>query len=397
MPRALLALAVGAFGIGCTEFAVIGLLPQISADLGVGVPAMGLLITAYAIGVVIGAPVLTMLSSKLTTRQTLIALMGVFFAGNVLSAVAPTYQLLVVARVITAFAHGSFFGVGAVAARRVVAPEKATQAISLMFVGLTVANVAGVPLGTWVGQHAGWRWVFGGIAAIGVLTVLALRAYLPADQVRIDLAHELGAFRRRRVWAGLGITTIGFGSLFAVYSYISPILTGVTGLSGGAVTGVLVLFGVGTTVGTLAGGRFGDRWGMRVVAVGLLIVAGLMAVFTVTSAHPVAAVITLVLFGTVAFALGPIVQNMIIEAAGTSGSLVSAANQGAFNIANAIGAGLGALVIEQGFGYLAPMWVAAGLALAGAALAVVLLAGTSTRRPRRASGPSLEPAGAGRG
>lgn len=380
MPRALIPLALGAFGIGSTEFVIMGLLPSIADDFGVSVPAMGMVITAYAIGVVVGAPTLTLISSKLSTRQTLITLMTIFVAGNLLAAVSPDYRLLTAARVLTALAHGSFFGVGAIAARRSVAPERATQAISLMFAGLTLANVIGVPLGTWIGQHLGWRYVFAGIAMVGVVTIVALRALLPVDHHRIELRTELSAFRRPQVWLGLGITTIGFGSLFAVYSYISPILTTVSGIGAGQVTIVLALFGIGTTIGTLAGGRFGDRWGLRAVAVGLLVVTGLMALFTVTADNVVFGALTLVAFGMVAFSLGPIVQNRIIEAAGTGGSLVSAANQGAFNMANALGAALGAAVLEAGWGYRAPMWVAAALALAGFVL--VLVSQATERRHR---------------
>ena len=378
MPRALVALAIGAFAIGSTEFVVIGLLPQIADGLSVTVPAMGLLITAYAIGVMVGAPILTALSSLLTTRQTLMSLMGVFIAGNTLSALAPSYTVLMVARVLTALAHGSFFGVGAIAARRAVAPEKATQAISLMFLGLTISNIVGVPSATFLGQQIGWRWIFGIIALIGVVTILALRAWLPDDDIRIDLRVEMAAFRRRQVWLGLGITTIGFGSLFAVYSYISPILTELAGISENGVTIVLVLFGVGTTIGAIVGGRLGDRFGLPAVAVGLTVLAALLAVFTVTSHHAVLATLTLVMFGIVGFSLGPIVQNRIIEAAGAGGSMVSAANQGAFNVANAIGAAGGAYVIKAGFGLTGTMWVGVLLSAAGAVM--VTFAMLSDRR-----------------
>ncbi|MGX5655837.1 MFS transporter [Geodermatophilus nigrescens] len=373
MPRGLLALAIGAFGIGTTEFVVMGMLPQVAADLGVSVSAVGLLISAYAIGVVIGAPTLTALGVRFSPRQTLVALMLVFVAGNALSAVAPTYETLVAARVLTALAHGSFFGVGAVAARRLVAPERATQAISLMMVGLTLANVAGVPLGTLVAQQLSWRLVLGGIAVIGLLTIAGLLAWLPAGAgERSDLRSELAAFRRRQVWLVLGLTMVGFAALFCVYSYVSPILTDLAGLPEAWVTPVLALFGVGTTVGTLAGGRLGDRFGFSLVVAGLLVTAVLLVVFALVARVPAAAVALLVLFGLVAFAMGPVVQNGVIEAARVpGGSLVSAANQAAFNLANAIGAALGALVLSRGLGYTAPMWVGAGLALAGAALALV--------------------------
>src|SRR5215218_2952367 len=380
VPRALLALAIGAFGIGTTEFVVMGMLPEIADGLGVSVSAVGILISAYAIGVVIGAPTLTAIGLRFTPRQTLVALMGVFVVGNVLAALAPTYGLLVAARVLTALAHGSFFGVGAVAARRLVPPEHATRAISLMITGLTLANVFGVPLGTFVAQQASWRVVLGAIALIGVATIAGLLAWMPADAGEpTDLRGELRAFRRGQVWLVLGLTMIGFSALFSVYSYVSPILTDLGGIPGEWVTPVLALFGIGSTVGTLVGGRLGDRYGFSFVAVGLLATAVVLAGFALVARTPVAAVVSLVLFGTLAFGLGPVVQNGVIEAARVrGGSLVSAANQGAFNMANALGAALGAAVLSQGLGYTAPMWVGAALALLGAGIALV--ARTADRR-----------------
>jgi MFS transporter, DHA1 family, inner membrane transport protein len=387
VPRALLALAIGAFGIGTTEFVVMGMLPEIADGLGVSVSAVGLLISAYAIGVVVGAPTLTAVGLRFTPRQTLVALMVVFVVGNALAALAPTYELLVAARVVTALAHGSFFGVGAVAARRLVPPDHATRAISLMITGLTLANVIGVPLGTFVAQHASWRVVLGAIAFIGVATIAGLLAWMPGDAgERTDLRGELRAFRHGQVWLVLGLTMVGFSALFAVYSYVSPILTELGGIPAGWVTPVLALFGVGTTVGTLAGGRLGDRYGFPFVAVGLLAMAGVLVAFAFLARTTVAAVVLLVLFGTLSFALGPVVQNAVIDAARVpGGSLVSAANQGAFNVANAVGAALGALVLSQGLGYTAPIWVGAVLALVGAGVAV--LAGVGARRHDRRHDP----------
>jgi DHA1 family inner membrane transport protein len=373
VPRALLALAIGAFGIGTTEFVVMGMLPEIAEGLGVSVPSVGLLISAYAVGVVVGAPTLTALGVRFPPRQTLIGLMVVFVVGNALSAVAPTYETLAAARVVTALAHGSFFGVGAVAARRLVPPDRATRAISLMISGLTVANVVGVPLGTFVAQQASWRLVFGGIAVIGLVTIAGLLAWVPRDAGEpADLRTELAAFRRGQVWLVLGLTVIGFSALFTVYSYVSPILTELGGIPVEWVTPVLALFGVGTTVGTLAGGRLGDRYGFSFVIAGLFATAAVLVAFAFLARTPVAAVVLLILFGMLAFALGPVVLNGVIEAARVpGGSLVSAANQGAFNAANALGAALGALVLSAGLGYTAPMWLGAVLALAGAGIAVL--------------------------
>jgi MFS transporter, DHA1 family, inner membrane transport protein len=389
VPRALLALAIGAFGIGTTEFVIMGMLPEVAADLGVSVSAVGILISAYAVGVVIGAPTLTALGLRFTPRQTLVTLMVVFVVGNALAALAPSYGTLAAARVLTALAHGSFFGVGAVAARRLVPPEHATRAISLMITGLTLANVIGVPLGTFVAQQASWRVVLGAIAVIGLVTIAGLLAWMPAGAGEpSDLRGELRAFRRGQVWLVLGLTMVGFSALFAVYSYVSPILTELGGIPTEWVTPVLALFGIGTTVGTLAGGRLGDRYGFSFVAVGLLLMTAVLVTFAFLARTPAAAVTLLVLFGTISFALGPVVQNAVIEAARVpGGSLVSAANQGAFNVANAVGAALGALVISSGLGYTAPMWVGAVLALVGAGIAV--LARAADRRSVRAPEPLI--------
>ncbi|SHN49141.1 MFS transporter, DHA1 family, arabinose polymer transporter [Geodermatophilus obscurus] len=394
MPRALLALAIGAFGIGTTEFVVMGMLPEIADGLGVSVPSVGLLISAYAVGVVVGAPTLTALGVRFPPRRTLVGLMVLFVVGNALSAVAPTYETLAAARVLTALAHGSFFGVGAVAARRLVAPERSTSAISLMITGLTVANVVGVPLGTFVAQQTSWRLVLAAIAVIGLVTIAGLMAWLPGELGEpADLRTELAAFRRGQVWLVLGLTMVGFSALFAVYSYVSPILTELGGIPVEWVTPVLALFGAGTTVGTLVGGRLGDRYGFSFVAVGLLATALVLAAFALVARTPVAAVVLLVLFGTLAFALGPVVQNGVIEAARVpGGSLVSAANQGAFNVANALGAALGAAVLSEGLGYTAPIWVGAVLALVGAGIAVVVRAADRREQVRSAAEPDAVPA-----
>ncbi|MGY1845501.1 MFS transporter [Modestobacter sp. SYSU DS0875] len=391
MPRALLALAIGAFGIGTTEFVVMGMLPQVAEGLDVSVSAVGLLISAYAIGVVIGAPTLTALGVRFSPRQTLLGLMVLFTVGNALSALAPDYPTLVAARVFTALAHGSFFGVGAVAARRLVPANRASQAISLMIVGLTLANVVGVPLGTLLAQQLSWRLVFGVVAGLGLVTIAGLLAWLPpVSGERADLRSELVAFRRPAVWLVLGVTTIGCAAMFAVYSYISPILTELAGLPESWVTPVLAVFGIGATVGTLIGGRLGDRWGMAFVTGVLASAAALLVAFALLARFPVAAIVLVVLFGTATFSLGPVLQNRVIEVARVpGGSLVSAANQAAFNVANALGAAFGAAALSAGLGYTAPMWVGVGLALTGAVMALVAVVVGSAR-----SGPDAATDGA---
>ena len=389
MPRALLTLSAGAFAIGTTEFVVMGMLPEIAAGLGVSVPAVGLLISAYAVGVVVGAPTLTALGVRFPPRRTLVGLMVLFTVGNAASALAPDYGWLVAARVLTALSHGAFFGVGAVAARSLVPADRSTSAIAQMMVGLTLANVVGVPLGTFLAQQTSWRLVFAVVAGLGLGTIGGLLAWLPASVGgRGDLRAEVAAFGRPRVWLVLGLTMIGFAALFAVYSYVSPILTELGGLPEAWVTPVLALFGVGTTVGTLVGGRLGDRFGFRFVAAGMVTSAVLLVAFAFLARVPGAPVVLLVLFGAVAFSMGPVVQNGVIEAAELDGgSLVSAANQGAFNVANALGAALGALVISAGLGYTAPMWVGAALAASGA----VIAAGAHRATPRQAPVRAVPP------
>jgi DHA1 family inner membrane transport protein len=374
VPRALIALAVGAFALGTTEFLMMGLLPQVATDLGVSVPAAGLVISAYAVGVVVGAPTLTALAVRLPLKHVLLGLMVLFTAGHVAMALAPGYGAVVAARLVTGLSHGAYFGVGAVVARSVVPPERAARAIALMFAGLTLANVVGVPAGTALGQVVSWRVAFAAVGALGLLTVLAVSAWVPPAQGgTTSLRAELAAFRRPQVLLALAVTTVGTGALFAVYSYVAPILTDLTGLGERAVVGVLVVFGIGTTAGTLLGGALADRFPMPTVVGCLLAVAAVLGALTLTVTSPVAAVATLVAFGVVAFAIGSPLQSRVITASGGAALLVSAANQGAFNTDNAVGAFLGAEVLDAGLGYRATMVVGIALALGGAALAALAL------------------------
>jgi DHA1 family inner membrane transport protein len=389
--KALFALAVGAFALGTTEFLMMGLLPQVAGDIGVSIPAAGYIISSYAVGVVVGAPTLTALSVRFQRKHALIALMALFTVGHVAIALAPTYGALVAARCVTGLAHGAYFGVAAVVARSVVPPERSARAIALMFTGLTVANIVGVPVGTELGQVVSWRWAFGVVAVLGLVTLAAVAAWVPrTTQAPPSLREELAGFARGQVWLALATTTIGTGALFAVYSYVAPILTDVAGFSSSAVVWVLVAYGVGTTAGTLLGGALGDRFPAGSVVGALAGLAVVLGVFTATSRSQVGAVATLVVFGVVAFAMGPALQNRVMSASGGAAMLVSAANQAAFNTANALGAFLGAQALEAGYGYSGTMVVGVALALAG-----VVLAGTSAvldraRRPAAGAAPAVQ-------
>jgi DHA1 family inner membrane transport protein len=261
-PLALLALTAGAFGIGVTEFVIMGLLIDVGADLGVSTSAAGLLISGYALGVVVGAPILTIATAHWPRKTVLLALMAIFVAGNAACAVAPSYALLMAARVLTAFAHGTFFGVGSVVATRLVAPERRASAIAIMFTGLTVANVLGVPLGTWIGQHAGWRATFWAVAVVGVAALAIIAAAVPSDREAPEASDWRGDLRvlaRRPVLLGLLTTVLGFGGVFAVFTYIAPLLTKTGGFGPAAISPILLLFGGGLVLGNLAGGRLADH------------------------------------------------------------------------------------------------------------------------------------------
>jgi DHA1 family inner membrane transport protein len=386
---AVIALAIGAFGIGSTEFMPAGLLTNMAGSLHVSIPAAGMIVSAYALGVVIGAPTLTALSARFRRRDVLVGLAAMFVVGNLLTAIAPTYWTVLIARVLTALSHGAFFGVGAVVARRVAPPGKEAQAISYMFTGLTIANVAGVPAGTWLGNATSWRVSFAVVAAIGLVTMTAVLRWVPVESDRpAPLRSELGAFRKPQVWLTLGITAIGFGGLFAMYSYISPILTHEAGLGSSAITVALVLYGIGTTVGTLAGGWLTDRAPTGTIYGGLAAQAVVLLLFMFTSRNGISAIATLFVFGAVSFVATTPVQHRVVVAAGGDGSLVSATNQAAFNFANALGAWLGGLVIGAGLGLRAPMWVGAALACAG--IAITFVASRMDKAQKRREAPGID-------
>ncbi|MFI9207885.1 MFS transporter [Streptomyces sp. NPDC053253] len=380
MPLALLALAVGAFGIGTTEFVVMGLLPGIAADYGVSIPTAGLLVTGYALGVVVGAPLLTVLGGKVNRKRMLMLLMGLFVLGNTLSALAPSFGMMLAGRVIASLAHGSFFGIGSVVAAGLVAPDKKAGAIATMFTGLTVANFVGVPLGTFVGQAVGWRATFAGVAVLGVVGLVGILRLVP-DMPRPEGAHlrrELKAFRNPQVLLAMAMTVLGFGGVFAAITYIAPMMTEVAGYSEGAVTWLLVLFGIGMFLGNLLGGRYADRALMPLLYVTLGGLAVVLALFTVFAHDKVLAAITILLIGALGFATVPPLQKRVLDHAHGAPTLASAVNIGAFNLGNALAAWLGGLVIAAGFGYTSANWV--GAALAAAALGLAFWSAALERR-----------------
>ncbi|MGW1585467.1 MFS transporter [Streptomyces sp. NPDC002386] len=367
MPLALLALAVGAFGIGTTEFVMMGLLPDVANDLHISIPAAGHLVSAYALGVVIGAPLLAAVTARMSRRTVLIALMGLFVVGNALSALAPGNDSLLAARFLSGLPHGAFFGVGAVVATNLAAPERKARSVSLMFLGLTVANVAGVPAATLMGQHLGWRATFLGVSAIGLAAIASLALLIPHDRAAAPatgLRGELAALRSVPVWLALGTTVAGFGALFAAYSYITPMLTDAAGFAETRVTLLLALFGVGATAGNLLGGRLADHSLRGTLFGGLVSLAAVLLLFPLLMRAEWSAALAVTLLGTAAFITGSPLQLMVMEKATAAPSLASSANQAAFNLANAGGAWIGGLALAAGFGVTSP-------ALAGAALAVL--------------------------
>ncbi|NKY41497.1 MFS transporter [Cellulomonas septica] len=383
---ALLALALGGFGIGTTEFATMGLLPEIAADLGVSIPTAGHAITAYALGVVVGAPVLAALGARADRRRLLLVLMVAFTVGNVLSAFAPTAETLVLARFVAGLPHGAFFGVGAVMGTAVVGPERRGRAVAAMMTGLTVACAVGVPLSAVVGTAVGWRWAFVGVGVIGLATLAALRAWtptlppLPGATVRTELA----ALRNRRLWIAFGAGAIGFGGMFAVYSYVKPLLTEVTGLDVAVVPLVLALYGVGMTAGTLVGGRLADRSVLGTVVGGMVATIVVLVAIALVGPYPVPAVAAIVLLGVTSQVLGLSLQTRLMDVSPAAPSLGAALCHSALNLGNAAGAFFGGLVIAAGLGYLAPAWVGAGLTALG--LLVVLTVGRSAP-PAVSAGP----------
>lgn len=378
----LLALALGGFSIGTTEFATMGLLPQIAENLDGTVPEVGHAITAYALGVVVGAPLLTTAAARLDRRTLLLVLMAAFTVGNLLSALAPSLGWLVVARFVAGLPHGAFFGVGAVMGAHVAGPGRRGQAVGTMMAGLTIANVVGVPLSTVLGQAFGWRVAFVAVGVLGALTLLALVRFLPGLPVRdgASVRAEVRALRNGRLWVACAAGSIGFGGMFAVYSYVSPLLTDVTGLAEATVPVVLALFGVGMTAGTLLGGRLADRSVARTVLLGFATTIVALVLIAVLAQWVVPGVLAIVLLGVTTQVLGLSLQAWLMDLSPAAPSLGAALCHSALNAGNAAGAWVGGLVIAGGLGYVAPAWVGAGLTVVGLVVSAVALGGARARQ-----------------
>jgi DHA1 family inner membrane transport protein len=360
MPIALWALAIGAFGIGTTEFVIMGLLPDLAVSLDVRLSSAGFLVTGYALGVFVGAPIVTPLVSRLPRKPVLIGLMLLFTVGNLACALAPSYYPLLAARVLTSFAHGAFFGIGAVVATSLVPANKKASAIALMFTGLTLANVLGVPAGTWLGQHFGWRSTFWAVTGVGMLAMLAVALWVPTSHQgrRTHFAQELSALMHPQVLLSFLITTLGFGGVFVTLTYIAPILTQLTGFPPAAVSPILLLFGVGLVIGNVLGGKFADANLMNALFGTLLILTLVQALFAYTAHDKIPTLITVLLLGIAGFSTVPPLQMRVLEKAAAAPNLASAFNIAAFNLGNAGGAWVGGLTIDHGPGLAALPWVA---------------------------------------
>jgi MFS transporter, DHA1 family, inner membrane transport protein len=390
-PRAVIAicaLALGGFAIGTTEFVTMGLLPDIAEGVGVDIPTAGHVISAYALGVVVGAPVIAALSARLPRRALLIALMAAFLLGNALSALAPGYRTLLLARFAAGLPHGAFFGVASLVAASLVPAHVRGRAVSSVLLGLAVALVGGVPLATWLGQSVGWRAAYWVVVVLAAATVAAVLAVVPSTPGRRDatVRGELAALRRPQVILTVLAGVVGFGGMFALYSYIAPLVTDVGGLSRGTLPWVLLAYGVGGVAGTALGGRLAD-WAVFRSVVGTLIATGAVLVLVaLTAAWPPALFAGVFLVSLTGSSLAICLQMRLMETAGDAQMLGAALNHSALNLANALGAWLGGLVIAAGLGYRAPSAVGAGLAVAG--LLPLLVSALLRRRDRAATVPA---------
>ncbi|CDQ45439.1 MULTISPECIES: MFS transporter [Mycolicibacterium] len=381
---AVLALALGGFGIGTTEFVAMGLLPDIARGFDVSEPTAGHVISAYALGVVIGAPTIAALTARVPRRALLLGLMAVFTLGNLASALAPSYATLVIARFVAGLPHGAFFGIAALAAAHLMGPRNRAKAVAYVLSGLTVATVLGVPLASWLGQAFGWRSAFALVVVIGLITLTALWFWLPAQLRTMHVTSpltELGALRRPQVWLAVMVGMIGFGGMFAVYTYISTTMTDVAGLPRALVPVALMVFGLGMVVGNLVGGRLADISVVRALYLSLGSLGVVLLVFVAAAHNPWTALPVLFLIGTAGSAVGPALQTRLMDVAHDAQTLAAALNHSALNIGNATGAWVGGLVIAAGLGYTAPAAAGSILAVCGLlVLTLSVLLGRATRR-----------------
>ncbi|WP_284976148.1 MFS transporter [Arthrobacter sp. efr-133-TYG-104] len=380
MPAGLIALALGGFGIGLTEFVIMGLLPEIAADFHVSEASVGWFISGYALSVTVGALLVTAAVTRLPRKPVLVGLLVLFIIGNFLSAIADGYGAMMLGRIVAALCHGAFFGIGSVVAAGLVPANKKAGAIAIMFTGLTAANVLGVPFGTLLGQSFGWRSTFWAITAIGVLALLGIALWVPKASTgpAQGLRSELGAFTSGQVWLSLVVTILGFGGMFGAFTYIAFTLTEVSGFPASAVPWLLVLFGGGLFVGNFLGGKAADKaldLSLLLILTGLMVV---LAFFALTASSSVATVFSLALMGGFGFATVPGLQMRVMHFASTAPTLASGANIGAFNLGNALGAWLGGLTISAGLGYTSPVWAGAGMT--AAALVVMMLSAAGAKR-----------------
>lgn len=381
MPAGLIALALGGFGIGLTEFVIMGLLPEVAADFAVSEAAAGWFISGYALAVVVGALVLTAVVSRFDRKPVLAVLLVLFIAGNLISAVSADYWMMMAGRIVAALSHGAFFGIGAVVAAGMVAPSRKAAAIAIMFTGLTAANVLGVPFGTLLGQAAGWRATFWAITVIGVAALVGILALIPAagrgDAAAGGLRGELRAFRSGQVWLSIAVTILGYGGMFGAFTYIAFTLTDVSGFQAATVPWLLIVFGVGLFVGNTVGGRAADRNLDRTLLVVLAVLLLVLVLFALTAGNKVFTIASLVLMGGFGFATVPGLQMRVMKYAQGAPSLASGANIGAFNVGNALGAWLGGVTISAGLGYTSPIW--AGAVLTALGLGVMAVAAAKAR------------------
>lgn len=376
----LLALGLASFGIGTTEFVIMGLLPNVAQDLAVTIPQAGLLVTGYALSVTFGSPFLAVATARLDRRRALLLLMAVFIAGNALCAIAANYWLLMGARIVTALCHGAFFGLGAVVASALVEPRQRAQAIAMMFAGLTLANVLGVPFGTAIGEALGWRTTFWAVVAIGLVAAAALATWLPRDipVPAVAFRQEARSIASTQVVLAMAISVLASASLFSVFTYIAPILQDVTHLSAHGVTIMLLIFGVGLTIGNVIGGRLGD-WKLMPSVIGIFcVLMPVLALFSFTSHMVVPAAVTLFVWGALVFALVSPLQMRVVTAAADAPNLASTVNQGAFNFGNATGAWVGGLAITWGMAYNHLPYI--GVSLAAVALVLTIVSHGIDRR-----------------